>query len=134
MCWRFRKFVFAVLAAAGLVGCGGSVVRPLPAGGSGAAGELILVDSATAARFSVSVVNGTPTLTGVGSSGTISADPELIDGATGERFSLAVTGGALMLIPATGAGGAAEIGFVDTVTAKTYTLAVVRGALRLSES
>lgn len=129
---RFGKVFFAVLVVAGLSGCGGSEAT-LPAGGNGAAGELILADPTTAAHFSLSLVNGTPTLTGMGSAGTVSANAELIDGVTEQRYSLMVSGGAFMLVPATGAGGVAKIGLVDKVTAKTYTLAVTRGALTLSQ-
>jgi hypothetical protein len=94
---------------------------------------MILADPATEAHFSLSVVNGAATLTGVGSAGTVAANAELTDSVTGQQYALAVSGGALMLVPATGAGGAAEIAFVDTVTAKAYTLAVVRGTLTLSQ-
>jgi hypothetical protein len=122
----FGKVLFAGVVAAGLSGCGGSVVTPVPSG------ELILADPATAAHFSLSVVNGAATLAGMGSAGTVSADAELTDGVTGERYGLTVSGGALTLVPAASGVGASEIEFVDTVTAKAYTLAVVRGALTLS--
>ena len=51
-----------------------------------------------------------------------------------ELLRLRWSGGALMVVPAAGGEGTAQIEFVDTVTAKTYTLAVVRGALVLSKA
>jgi hypothetical protein len=73
----------------------------------------------------------------MGGPGTAAADPGLIDSATGERFWLGVADGALTLGPGLSATGVnaseavLQIGLADTVTAKTYELAVVSGGLTL---
>jgi hypothetical protein len=130
---RIGKKLAEVLLMAGaawaIAGCGAGPVAP-HAGGPG--GALALADSISGMQFSLSVVDGSPTLTEIGHSGTPATEPLLIDSATGEHFSLAVTSGALTLVPnAGGATPAAQIALVDTVTAKTYELAVVSGGLTL---
>ena len=127
------NFLAAVLVLAGVAeligGCGGnSITHQISSPGS----ELILADSVTDTHFSLSVVNGAPTLTDIGSSGTVSPDPELIDNVTGVQYSLAVTSGSLTLVPASSTvSGHSQIGLTDTVTAKNYALAVVSDALTL---
>jgi hypothetical protein len=128
-----RKLFFAVVLVAGpawsMSGCGGSMILPLRAG---AGGGLILADSQTNGHFSLGVVNGAPTLAGIGNSGTASAGVGLVDRVTGARYSLGVTNGALTLAPgSSGSAGVEEIGLVDSATAKSYELEVVGGALTL---
>ncbi|HEX9197997.1 MAG TPA: hypothetical protein VF865_00430 [Acidobacteriaceae bacterium] len=131
-----KRLAAAILLVSGLTwpiaGCGGnSIVSGVSSVGSG----LVLADSVTQAHFSVSVVNGAPTLTGLGSSGAVSVNAGLIDHVTGAHYLLAVTSGALTLVPgSTATEGAAQIGLVDSVTAKTYTLVVVNGALTLTQA
>jgi hypothetical protein len=127
------NLIAAVLVLAGVVGliggCGGdSITRQINSPGS----ELILADPVTDTHFSLSVVSGAPTLTDIGSSGTVSSDPDLIDNVTGVHYSLAVTSGALTLVPASDmVSGHSQIGLIDTVTAKTYALVVVSDELTL---
>jgi hypothetical protein len=110
-------------------GCGGSAILPLAgANGSG----LVLAESATGARFDLSVKSGSLTLTETGGSESVSPEVALIDSATGSRDSLVVTSGALALVSSSGAElGASEIDLTDAVTAKSYALAVANGALTL---
>jgi len=129
------RLVATVLLFVGLgwsiSGCGRDLILPLTSSGNG----LVLSDSVTAAHFSLSVAGGALTLTGIGSSGTVSPVVGLIDSVTGARYSLVVTSGALTLVPGSGAMVAAsQIGLPDTVTAKTYALAVASGALTLAQS
>ncbi len=122
--------VLVLVALAGLIGgcAGDSITRQI----SGPDSELILADSVSDKHFSLSVVNGAPTLTDIGSSGKVSSDPELIDDVTGLHYFLAVTSGALTLVPASGmVSGHSQIGLIDTVTAKNYTLVVVSDELTL---
>ena len=99
------KRLAAAVAFAGMGwamgGCGvGSVVAP--AGGSG--GGLMLADSVTQAHFSLSVMDGAPTLTDMGGAGTVGPSASLIDSVTGAEYGLAVTNGALTLVPGSSAG------------------------------
>ena len=129
-----RIGVVALVAGLGwaMAGCGGDRVAPL-AGIDG--GGLVLVDTVTAAHFSVSVAGGALTLAGMGNSGTASPEVALTDGVTGRRYSLVVTNGALTLVGGSHAELAtSQIGLTDTVMAKTYVLAVVGGALTLIPS
>jgi hypothetical protein len=98
-------------------------------GGNGS--ELVLSDSVTAANFSLTVVNGAPTLTALGSTGSVASSSGLVDMQTGAQYLLAVTSGALTLLPVQTSLAAQEIGLTDSVTAKTYELAVVSGSLTL---
>lgn len=111
-----------------VAGCGTGLVGHASSPGS----ALVLADSVTNMHFNLSVVDGSPTLTGIGNSGTLATGPQLIDGATGEHFALVVTSGALTLVPNTSGAASAQIGLADTVTAKTYELAVVSGGLTLT--
>jgi hypothetical protein len=130
---RIRGKVAEILLIAGAaLALGGCGAGPIAAHGSGPGGALVLADSMSGVQFSLSVVEGSPTLTETGRSGASATEPQLIDGATGKHFSLAVTSGALTLVPdASGATASAQIGLVDTVTAKTYELSVVSGGLTL---
>ncbi len=129
-----RKLGYAIVLAAGLggpvIGCGMSVSC---SDGKNAAAGLTLADSVSGARFVLSVADGSAELTAAGvADGAAAADPELADTETGELHFLTVRNGALTLVQAPdGVTGAAQIGFVDTVTKKTYALAVVRGTLTL---
>jgi hypothetical protein len=116
-----------VFLSLNISGCGvSSIVRPQSSNGS-----LVLADSGTAGHFRLAVANGALTLTEVDGSVALS-NPALIDDVTGAKYSLAVSNRALMLVPAPGAASAAtKVGFSDTVTNKTYALAVDRGALTL---
>jgi hypothetical protein len=139
---RLRAPTAEALLAAGLAtvlgwataGCAASdLVIPAPAAGGGLNSGLVLVDSMTQRYFSLSVVNGSPTLTEIGAPGTTPTEQELTDGVTGAHFSLAVNDGALTLVPGPIAATAAkQIELVDTVTAKTYELAVISGGLTLT--
>ena len=135
---RLKALVTEALLGVGLVcgmtGCGTEdIVRPAAGSGAGLSSGLVLADSMTQRYFSLSVVDGSPTLTEVGTSGTTPTQQELVDGATGTHFSLAVTNGALSLIPGSTAGTAEiQIGLIDRVTAKRYELAVVSGGLTLT--
>jgi flagellin-like hook-associated protein FlgL len=129
------RLVVSVLLAAGLAwpmtGCGGDSTV---SGTSGVGGGLILADTVTGTHFSLSVADGAAELTAIGSSGA-ATEPELMDTATGSLCSLRVTSGALTMITNSSATlGTQQIEFADTVTAKTYTLAVVRGALTLEQN
>lgn len=122
----------AVVMIAGMVwlvaGCGSAVARI----GGGAISGLVLSDSVTASRFSLSVVDGTPSLTEVAGSAPGVKGAEVIDSVTGGHYSLAVTSGALTLAPDSEATeGVSPIWLADTLTTKTYELAVVSGALTL---
>lgn len=135
--WKLRALAAEALLAAGgwaLAGCAArEQVVPAPDSGSGLSNGLVLADSLTQRYFSLSVVDGSPTLTEIGTSGTTPTNQELIDSATGSYFSLAVTDGALTLAPGSIAATAErQIGLVDTVTAKTYELAVISGGLTLT--
>lgn len=110
-----------------LVGCSGGVFREL----GGSSGELTLSDSVTSAHFSLTVINGAPTLTALGSAGTLSSSSGLVDMKTGAPYFPTVTSGALTLVPVQTTEAAEEIGLTDSVTAKTYELAVVSGSLTL---
>jgi hypothetical protein len=128
------KRLAAVVAIAGLGwamgGCGADSVVAR-AGGSG--GGLMLADSVTQTHFSLSVVDGAPTLTDMGGAGTVEPSASLIDSVTGAEYGLAVTNGALTLVPGSSAGATAMLGLADSATAKTYELAVVSGALTLTQ-
>jgi hypothetical protein len=118
----------------GMTGCGTeNLVRPVPNSGGELSSGLVLADSMTQRYFSLSVVDGAPTLTELDTSGTTPTEQELVDSATGTHFSLGVTNGGLTLIPGSNAvTGKTQIGLIDTVTAKTYELAVVSGGLTLT--
>jgi hypothetical protein len=136
VCWA-RLGAPALLAVGlgwAMAGCGtGDIVRPVANSGMGLSSGLVLADSMTRRYFSLSVVDGAPTLTEVGTSGPTPTEQELVDGASGTHFSLAVTNGALTLIPGSSAATAeTQIGLIDRVTAKRYELAVVSGGLTLT--
>lgn len=130
----FRAVVMIAGTVWLVVGCGGAVA-PLVGGavkGETASG-LVLVDSVTQTRYSLSVMDGAASLKATSGAEMVVSEPELVDGATGAKYSLGVARGALSLAPdASGGPGATQIGLADTVTAKTYELAVVRGALTLN--
>lgn len=124
---RFAALVLVVELGLAMVGC--SDLNHSPVGG--AVSALILTDSGTETRYSLSVADGSLMLTETGSQGT-AADPELIDSATGAHYSVAVTGGALTLVPGSSTTlGTLRIALADVVTAKNYALAVDNGALTL---
>ena len=121
----------AVVMIAGMVwlaaGCGDAVAPLLGKARSG----LVLADSANAAHYSFTVVNGAPALTKI--DGAMATDSTLVDDVTGARYSVEVTGGALTLAPGESASpGVAQIELADSVTAKTYGLGVASGALTLT--
>ena len=123
----------AVVMIAGVVwlvaGCG-DVVAPLM--GKARSG-LVLADSASAARYRFTVMNGAPALTKIDSAEAVTPDSSLVDGVTGARYAVEVTGGALTLAPGTSTNsGGARIELADSVTAKTYGLGVASGALTLT--
>jgi hypothetical protein len=129
---RLAVVVAAAIAGMGwaLLGCGADSVAAR-AGGSGSG--LMLADSVTQTHFSLSVMDGAPTLTDMGGAGTVGPSAGLIDTVTGAEYGLAVTNGALTLVPGSSAVAAKEIGLADSATAKSYELAVVNGALTLTQ-
>jgi hypothetical protein len=98
----------------------------------GDSGAPVLADSVTQTHFSLSVLNGAPTLTAIGNAGSAEPNAGLIDTVTGAGYSVGVTNGALSLVPGSAAGAVTEIGLTDSTTNKTYELAVVSGALSLT--
>jgi hypothetical protein len=125
---------WAVLTIAGMnlmmAGCGGPVA-PLVVGS--VSNTVVLADSVTQTRYSLSVSDGAAALTAISGAGIAASEPKLVDVVTDGRYSLEVASGALTLVPiASSAPGATQIKLADTLTAKTYQLAVVRGALTLT--